>query len=81
MNIQELETTLKAHGLSIDSWQGGAGQFRDLHIGTGQPYWKLEGAAQALRADGLDATMTQVTNDQHADFGKPYVEVKSFWWE
>lgn len=37
MTTQQLQEIVAKHGLTIDSFHGGAGKFRDVYIGIGIP--------------------------------------------
>lgn len=81
MSKSDLETLLAKHALSIDGMRAGAGKFRDLEIGVGAPLATLAAFAQEVRAAGHTVTVTRVSNPEHADHGKAYAEVPSFWWD
>lgn len=93
ITAEQLETIVATHGLKIDEWRCGAGKFRDLSIGTGAPFKQLNALALELKkipgvttSDGATSPalimhFDRVTNDEHPDFGKLYLEIESFWWE
>jgi hypothetical protein len=84
MTKETLEAILAKHGMKVDDSRGGAGKFRDLYIGTGQPIEKLVALWKELcAADGCFGLtkITTVTNKEHPDHGKLMLEVGSFWWE
>ena len=80
MTVSELQAVLDKHGLKIDGWRGGAGKFRDLEIGVGAAAPLLAAIAAELGGN-VSARVTSVSNADHADYGKRYVEVSSFWWD
>jgi hypothetical protein len=81
VNKSTLLTILDAHGLKIDGYREGVGSFRDLEIGVGAPFKALQALkAELLQAGGGIVNITNVTNSEHPDFPKMYLEVGSFWW-
>jgi len=81
MTIAELQELVKAYGLTVDDFHGGAGKFRDVYIGIGQPYSNLIALRGALCARNVEAKLARVDNEGHPDYGKQMVEVNSFWWD
>lgn len=81
MTIDELKATAAEHGLTLDDWHGGAGKFRDVYVGTGQPMAALASFCRAIKRRGLDAYVELCTVKGHANYGKRYAVVSSFWWD
>lgn len=81
MDMVQLRELMIRHGLKIDGLHAGAGRFRDLEIGVGALPRTLAAFAADVRAAGHTATVTRVTNHEHPDFAKAYVEIPSFWYE
>lgn len=82
MTINELNALLAKHNLMIDSWSGGAGNFRDLYIGTGLPYNKLYAALNELKQNLPNRINIFTGNNlNHPSYGKQMIEIHSFWWE
>jgi hypothetical protein len=81
MTPSQVRIILARHGLRIEHTREGAGKFRDLEIGTGAPYATLNAAKQDLEKAGIGVTctVTHVTNNQHHQYGKPYLSIQSFW--
>lgn len=73
---------LSAHNAKIDGMREGAGKFRDLEIGIG-----LKPHALLLLKKDLESnipnyiTMDMVNVKGHADFGKNYLTIHSYWME
>lgn len=81
-NTEKLQQIIEQHGLKIDGWHGGAGQFRDLYIGTDADYGKLQALRDALlAANVVDVRITYVDNPDRHDHSKAMVQVSSFWWD
>lgn len=83
MDRKSLDAFLKERGFEVD---GGhhphayGNKFCDLYIGTGRPWDELCRLRDELADAGLtSAQMTSVTNPDHEDYGKPMVEIKSYW--
>lgn len=81
MTAQQLTDILAQHGVKIDGYHGGAGKFRDVYAGTGEPSGLLHEVADDLKCRGIAAEVTRVTASGHPDFGQPMLEIDSFWWE
>jgi hypothetical protein len=81
-NTERLQKIVAEHGVGIDGWHGGAGQFRDLYIGIGDTYANLQRLRDALlAANVVDVKVTHVNNPDHEQHDKAMVEVSSFWWD
>jgi hypothetical protein len=74
---------LARHGLQIDGHQGGAGKFRDLYVGIGADYAKLTAFRTEFVATGtpMACMFTSVNVPTHPQYGKPMLEIKSYWWD
>lgn len=82
MKKEQLEQLVAQHGLTIDGYTQGVAKFRDLEIGVGADRTKLQTLCNQLQELGLrHANITTVTNNQHEQYGQPYLEVPSFWCE
>jgi hypothetical protein len=81
-NTDRLQKIVEQHGMQIDGYHGGAGQFRDIYIGTGADYGRLRELRDALiAARFVDVKVTHVDNPDHNQHDKAMVEVSSFWWD
>lgn len=83
MTKDQLVATLANLGYEIDDFQGGAGNFRDIFVGTGRPTPFLWVLRNVLKQKGCDCDMQLdfVDVPSHPDFGKAFLRIKSFWWE
>jgi hypothetical protein len=82
MTRTELLAKLAEHDMKVDAWHGGAGQFRDLYIGTGKPYEELILMKNLLISGGcVGVKIGHVTNPDHPDHGKAMIEIESYWVE
>ncbi len=54
-------------------------KFCTLEVGTGAEWSKLQAFCLRLKGAGIGCKLTSVTNSEHKDYGKTYVEVESFW--
>jgi len=75
---------LAKYNLKIDGIRQGVAKFRDLEIGIGASHDVLNQVRSELIASGLSDNMmriTNVSNPEHPQFRKPYLEIVSFWWE
>jgi hypothetical protein len=79
MTTVELKAMLASHQVAIDGARGSVGKFRDLEVGVGAPLETLAAVHRELKAAGVNASIVRVTNPDHPDHGKPYVEVPSWW--
>jgi hypothetical protein len=80
LNASQLTAIICSHRLAIDEWRGGAGKFRDLYVGTGKPVDVLLRAQEELASHNVTSKLTHVSNREHPDYGKPMLEIPSFWW-
>jgi len=85
MNLEQLKAMAKKHGLEVDPGHAGAGKFRDVEVGMGADYPQLNAfIADYKKAEPVAARMValrHVTNTDHPQLGKPYIEIGSFWYE
>lgn len=85
MNAAQLTELVTQHGMTIDGWRSGAGKFRDVKIGVGRSFDELNAVVvnvSAIRPEMKRmCSITHVNNVGHKDYGKLYLEIKSFWWE
>lgn len=78
---KRLEALLAKHGLKIDDYLAGAGQFRDLYIGTGEPMEKLAAFIAEFRKHCITRPrLDYVDSHNHPNFGKVFVLIPSFCW-
>lgn len=83
MTSRDLTILAARHCLTIDGFRGGAGKFRDIYVGTGaNPVQLLAFVSEFKQRDSVIRPIHRIVNvPGHKDFGKPYVEIPSFWWE
>ena len=80
MNREQLDGLLTKHGIKQDGARRHGGKFCTLEIGTGCDYVALQALKNDLVANGAcSVSLTRVSNDQHPQYGKPYIEIDSFW--
>ena len=83
MTRAELDAFLAERGFQVDDARhphaSDSNHFADLYIGTGKPMADLLSLRNELDQLGIDASIGQGNNPGHPAFGKPFVEVKSFW--
>lgn len=78
--VQVAEIAAK-HGVKIDGQHKGASRFVDLEIGVGADVSVLSALQGELVDSGIvcKTTLRRVNNPDHEQYGKPYIEVASFW--
>jgi hypothetical protein len=81
MTYAELQAFLTANDATIDGGHQGAGKFRDLEVSVGRDYAFLLALKGALHEHKVSSNITNVTNPDHPDRGKLYLEIPSFWCE
>lgn len=77
-----VEQIAKENNLQID-FHAGAGKFRDVYLGIGASYEVLTKLKKELATKYNDTytKISRVTNSEHPDYPKPFLELPSFWWE
>lgn len=80
MTKSELHALLDRLGATLDVVHGSIGHFRDLEIGVGASVATLFIVKAELRLAGVGSLFRIVRNEDHPDYGKPYLEVPSFWY-
>lgn len=83
LSRRKLAALVEEHGLSFNHPREGAGKFLDVAIGEGVAYETLKPLCDVLvKLRGRHGAIIQrITNDQHPNYGKHYLELPSFWWE
>lgn len=80
MTIYDLREFLKKQGVTVSEYRRGVGgAHRDLIFGMGLMDSFLQDLTRKLRERNVAATLEQVTNRTHPDYGKHYIEIKSIW--
>lgn len=81
MNYAELTEFLAANDAVIDGSRQGAGKFKDLEVSCGRDYSFLLALKGALHERRVASNIRSVTNPDHPQRGKLYLELPSFWCE
>lgn len=81
MNYAELKEFLAANDATLDGYHEGAGKFRDLEVSVGRDYAFLLSLKGSLKERNVASKIVSVTNPDHPQRGKLYLELPSFWCE
>jgi len=72
-------------GFTIDlirkTTPGRTGSFVTVEMGTGRPILDLQSLLTALQKEEITGHIHLVNVKEHPDYGKPYVEVQSLWFD
>lgn len=84
MNRETLDKVLATFGLKVDDIYDphhSSNKFRDLYINVDSYATAERVKKELLEKHDLSClvNITEVENPQHEDFGKPMLEIKSFW--